>query len=74
MTKDTNVKCSVSNCHFWGEGNKCRAEAIAIDIDAHASRWLEEYADELGGSHQDCAATSSVTCCQTFRPKSNSNC
>ncbi|MCG7407829.1 DUF1540 domain-containing protein [Paenibacillus sp. ACRRX] len=65
------VRCSVANCHFWGQGNLCQAESIQIDIDAHATKRIsEEYAADLGELHQDQAATSSVTCCHTFKPKS----
>jgi hypothetical protein len=65
------VACSVSNCSFWDQGNRCGAEEIAIEIDAHAGWNLnEEIGEEQLGSHQDSAVASSVTCCQTFRPKS----
>ncbi|WP_339853050.1 DUF1540 domain-containing protein [Paenibacillus sp. FSL W7-1088] len=65
------VKCSVSNCNFWGENNFCQADAIMIDIDQHATRRLhEEFAGEIFDSdHQDYARTSSATCCHTFKPK-----
>ncbi|GAK39659.1 DUF1540 domain-containing protein [Paenibacillus urinalis] len=65
------VKCSVSNCSYWGEQNVCKADLIMIDIDAHARNHLkEEYAGETFDSeHQDYASTSSATCCHTFKPK-----
>ncbi|MCC3372824.1 DUF1540 domain-containing protein [Cohnella sp. REN36] len=64
------VACSVSNCAFWGEGNRCAAQEIAIEIDAHARTNLnEEFAEETFESHQDRAANSKGTCCLTFRPK-----
>lgn len=63
------VACSVSNCSFWDQGNRCGAPEIAIEIDRHAKRnWDEEFAEEFAG-HRDRAATSSVTCCLTFKPK-----
>ena len=66
----TLVNCSVSNCHFWGEANLCQAEKIVIEIDAHASRNLnEEFGEEYFNNHQDNARTSSATCCLTFKPK-----
>lgn len=68
----TYVNCSVSNCHYWGEQNVCRAEEIIIEIDKHVrSRHMEEYAEDmtLKGSHHDLASTSSATCCLTFKPK-----
>ncbi|MDF2661824.1 MAG: hypothetical protein K0Q94_4615 [Paenibacillus sp.] len=66
------VKCSVSNCAFWGENNNCKADAIMIDIDSHAgAKFNEEFAGEsFDSEHQDSAPTSSATCCHTFKPKS----
>ncbi|MFC0216313.1 DUF1540 domain-containing protein [Paenibacillus chartarius] len=65
------VKCSVSNCTFWNEGNKCGADAIMIDVDAHAKvDYNAEFAGEsFDSAHQDTANTSSTTCCHTFKPK-----
>ncbi|AOZ91707.1 DUF1540 domain-containing protein [Paenibacillus crassostreae] len=67
----TLVKCSVSNCNYWGEKNICRAEKIMIEIDSHATANLnEEFGDEpYHGNHRDQAQTSSATCCLTFKPK-----
>ncbi|MNC60787.1 hypothetical protein D3C75_1106890 [compost metagenome] len=66
------VKCSVSNCSYWGEKNVCKADLIMIDIDQHANRkYDQEFAGEtFTTDHQDTAATSSATCCHTFKPKS----
>ncbi|MBP1999186.1 hypothetical protein J2Z69_000205 [Paenibacillus shirakamiensis] len=66
------VKCSVSNCSFWGENNFCRAEQIMIDIDQHArTRYNAEIAGEsFDSEHKDAVATSAATCCHTFKPKS----
>lgn len=64
------VKCSVSNCSFWGRGNNCQAPAIMVDLDPHAN-YNAEMGNELGidTEHQDLAAESAETCCRTFRPK-----
>ncbi|WP_335868894.1 DUF1540 domain-containing protein [Bacillus sp. 2205SS5-2] len=63
------VKCSISNCTFWGSGNQCNAETIQVDLDAHAN-FSYEMAVELGEfSHQDNAGTSAETCCKTFNPQ-----
>ncbi|MBB6729687.1 DUF1540 domain-containing protein [Cohnella zeiphila] len=66
------VSCSVSNCTFWGEGNRCAADQILIEIDAHArsrrTEGDEEFAGELG-EHRDRSDDSASTCCHTFRPK-----
>lgn len=65
------VKCSVSNCNYWGEQNVCRADMIMIEIDRHANVRLDaEFADEdFVNNHKDRAGTSSSTCCLTFKPK-----
>jgi len=67
------VACSVSNCLFWDEGNRCGAKEITIEIDRHADAKIgEEFADEALGSHKDAALNSSATCCFTFQPKGRS--
>ncbi|TNJ64153.1 DUF1540 domain-containing protein [Paenibacillus hemerocallicola] len=65
------VKCSVSNCAFWGENNNCHADAIMIEIDSHAkAKFDEEFAGEsFDSDHQDHAPTASATCCHTFKQK-----
>lgn len=65
------VKCSVSNCTYWGENNRCLADVIMIEIDKHAKmKFNEEFAGEsFDSEHRDVAASSSVTCCHTFKPK-----
>ncbi|MNJ55939.1 hypothetical protein D3C77_514610 [compost metagenome] len=66
------VKCSVSNCSYWGEKNVCQADLIMIDIDQHAThKYKTEFAGEsFDTDHKDTASTSSATCCHTFKPKS----
>ncbi|WP_274651887.1 DUF1540 domain-containing protein [Paenibacillus humicola] len=65
------VSCSVANCTYWAQGNRCNADEIMIDIDNHASKPLDtEFAHEvLGEQHRDTAPESSATCCHTFKPK-----
>lgn len=65
------VICSVSNCTFWAQGNRCSADRIMVDIDRHARSEYDdsEFADSLDVMHRDTASDSSVTCCHTFRPK-----
>lgn len=65
------VKCSVSNCEYWTEGNQCNADAIMIEVDAHANaKFNTEFAGEsFDSEHQDQAVAASATCCHTFEPK-----
>lgn len=70
------VSCSVANCEYWAQGNKCSADEIMVEIDAHASiNFKEEFASEYGqhNEHQDKASSSSQTCCLTFKPKKAEN-
>ena len=65
------VKCSVSNCEYWAQGNNCIADVIMIEIDRHAhANFDEEFAGETYDSnHRDKAYSSSYTCCHTFEMK-----
>lgn len=65
------VKCSISNCYFYKQGNLCGADAIMIDTDDHAKmNFNEEFAGEgFDSEHQDVVQSSSKTCCHTFKPK-----
>ena len=65
------VKCSVSNCEYWGENNVCKADLIMIEIDKHAkAKFNSEFAGEsFDTNHRDVVSTSSETCCHTFKPK-----
>ncbi|KEK24228.1 DUF1540 domain-containing protein [Bacillus gaemokensis] len=67
------VRCSVSNCSFWGQGNFCQANAIVVQPDAQSADQAANasYTNAvLTGETLDSSAQTSVeTCCQTFRPK-----
>ncbi|AHD06295.1 DUF1540 domain-containing protein [Paenibacillus larvae] len=66
------VKCSVSNCTYWGEGNNCKADAIMIEIDEHADAdfHAEFGGEEFDSEHKDKALNVRNTCCHTFTRKS----
>lgn len=65
------VKCSVSNCSFWNQGNNCTANAIMVDIDQNAHVNYQEEFGDIGVStdRKERAKDSSGTCCHTFKPK-----
>ncbi|MGH0779904.1 DUF1540 domain-containing protein [Bacillus cereus] len=62
------VRCSVSNCSFWGQGNFCQASAIIVQPDADESGQTENnsYTNE---TLESSVATSVETCCHTFKPR-----
>jgi hypothetical protein len=66
------VKCNVANCTYWGEGNRCQAESILVEIDSHATQdFSMEAGEEPYGKaeHRDHADKKAQTCCHTFREK-----
>ncbi|MBE7104733.1 DUF1540 domain-containing protein [Bacillus cereus] len=67
------VRCSVSNCSFWGQGNFCQASAIVVQPDAQEAAQTENNSytsATLTNETLDSSVTTSVeTCCQTFKPK-----
>ncbi|WP_410984755.1 DUF1540 domain-containing protein [Bacillus cereus] len=67
------VRCSVSNCSFWGQGNFCQASAIFVQPDDQNTNQPDNdsYTNAaLTGETIESSATTSVeTCCQTFRQK-----
>ncbi|WOA58257.1 DUF1540 domain-containing protein [Bacillus mycoides] len=67
------VKCSVSNCSFWGQGNLCQASAIVVQPDAQEAGQIENssYTNAtLTNETLESPVTTSVeTCCHTFKPK-----
>ncbi|HEX6972292.1 MAG TPA: DUF1540 domain-containing protein [Limnochordia bacterium] len=71
----THVDCSVSNCVYWGEGNRCRAEKIFVTLNEIASKGglagHDEEIGELGIRRvgETPARTSVETCCHTFKPR-----
>jgi len=64
------VKCSVANCYYYGEGNVCTAEAIMVEVDKHAnSHFNQEIGEiEINLEHQDHAKNREDTICHTFKP------
>ncbi len=68
------VYCTVSNCHFWAEGEHCTALRILITTDDVGDRYPEvvdaSSARDLVRQHghtkvEACAET----CCKTFTPR-----
>ncbi|GAA0380257.1 DUF1540 domain-containing protein [Bacillus horti] len=66
------VNCTVSNCTYWDEGNKCGADSILIHIDQHANEDYEVEAGKIIGEDDYEIEANSVanTCCHTFKPRS----
>ncbi|HEY8450574.1 MAG TPA: DUF1540 domain-containing protein [Bacillota bacterium] len=69
------VYCTVSNCHYWDDGNRCGADKILITSDRVGDRFpdavdanqVQQIIDQAG---QTPAENCMATCCKTFRPRS----
>lgn len=61
------VKCSVSNCSFWGQGNFCQASAIIVQPDAEetGSNTNDSYTSAVltNETLESSVTTSLYTCC-----------
>ncbi|KEF38670.1 protein of unknown function (DUF1540) [Schinkia azotoformans MEV2011] len=63
------VLCTVSNCSFHAEGNKCGASQITVDMD-YQSNYDTEFSQEFDiKDRKEKANHSGETSCKTFKPK-----
>ncbi len=63
------IHCSVNNCHYWAQGNKCEANEIMITSDSSAN----QYPDRLDATQTTQFPPTPVqscmeSCCKTFVP------
>ncbi|MGL4818980.1 MAG: DUF1540 domain-containing protein [Bacilli bacterium] len=72
---NVNVRCSVANCAYWGNGNFCQASQIVVHSGAGQTSAPESMLEGAltsaveQGALTSSAATSTETCCQTFVPR-----
>jgi uncharacterized protein involved in tolerance to divalent cations len=69
-----NIKCSISNCHYWAQGNVCQATEILITSDTMAKNLANivdaPYANQITETP---VSKSQESCCKTFVMKSDYN-
>lgn len=69
MTHKMEVHCTISNCHYYKQGNYCDASEILVTSDQLAAREPDRVdapqASNLGGTP---AGQCMDTCCKTFVP------
>lgn len=61
-----NVRCTVSNCTYWDEANRCGADEILVSSDSMADAKSDV---EIASMEETPTATSAETICKTFKPK-----
>ncbi|MDI3548222.1 MAG: hypothetical protein PWR10_1874 [Halanaerobiales bacterium] len=57
------IKCTVDDCHYWGEGDICEADTIEV-----ANNFTGGADMEAGVLGED-AGSSNRTQCVTYKPK-----
>lgn len=63
------IHCIVSNCHYYGSGNKCQASEIVIVSDAFGQQQPDTVdATQASTFTPGTASTCMQTCCKTFTP------
>lgn len=61
------VMCTVDNCHYWGQGNKCVASSIVIMSDALSDPAPDSYdAMQAANAETTPVETCMDTACKTF--------
>lgn len=66
MADKDRIRCSVSNCHYWMQGNYCEASAIMVTSDA-VPRETYHGIDQSMISQVDTPVNQcEQTCCKTF--------
>ncbi len=64
------VRCTVNNCHYWSEGNRCAASDILVVSDSVGEDAPDTYdAMQASNAAPTPADTCMATCCKTFVPK-----
>lgn len=64
------IHCSVNNCHYWEQGNKCHANEIVVTSDSFGSSMPERIDATQASSMSATPAESCMeTCCKTFVEK-----
>lgn len=65
-----NIRCTVSSCHYWGQGNYCEAEQILVSSDNFANE-TEHSINALQAStiEQTPVGSCQETCCKTYIQK-----
>ncbi len=63
------IHCTVSNCHYYAQGNKCHASEIVVVSDQFGHQQPDtEDATQASTFPQTPANTCMETCCKTFTP------
>lgn len=64
------IHCSVSNCHYWKDGNLCDANEIVVVSDEFGANYPDSVDAGMSKSFAPTPVSSCMaTCCKTFVPE-----
>lgn len=68
------IYCGIDNCHYWDQGNVCKASEILVAADS----WAAQAPDNIDApQHTQVpkihADSCMATCCKTFVPNNDEN-
>ncbi|MHB0868114.1 MAG: DUF1540 domain-containing protein [Chloroflexota bacterium] len=64
------IRCTVSNCEYWGDQNFCQADQILVMAPSSPIQTAEEHGVNAEQLKQTPATTDEDTLCYTFSRKS----
>lgn len=61
------IHCSVNNCHYWSQGNRCSANEIIVVSDAKANSLPDKIDATMAAQFPQTPVDSCMsTCCKSF--------
>jgi hypothetical protein len=68
--KNQHIHCSVNNCHYWEQGNRCHANEIMVTADSIGASMPDQLdAKQAGAVNGTPVEYCMETCCKTFVQK-----
>lgn len=64
------VRCTVSNCKYWGSGNNCQADQILVMAPASPLQQAEKHGMRAETLNQTPVRVAEDTLCYTFEQRS----
>lgn len=61
------IRCSIVNCHYWGQGNRCQATQILVTSDEMSNNLPDSIDAPMANQvTQTPVGKSAESCCKTF--------
>ncbi|MTI83020.1 MAG: DUF1540 domain-containing protein [Firmicutes bacterium] len=64
------IHCIVSDCHYYAQGNLCKANEILVATDAFGEKQPDQIDATMSSQYTaEQAGTCMATCCKSYVPK-----